>query len=68
MCLAGAVVRILSQDHHLNVAQFREAKGVKHIFLRRVDRDTRLTLASNSVKRIDKVRLLFLISQHIVPG
>ena len=68
MRLPGTVVGILSKDHDLDITQFGEAKRIKHIFLRRINRDPGLTLSGDGMQRIDKVGLLFLFSQHIVPG
>ncbi|VEA69600.1 Uncharacterised protein [Serratia rubidaea] len=68
MRLIRTVVGVLTEDHYLNVGQFGEAKGVKHVFLRRIDGFAGLTLIGNKGERVDKIGLLFLLANNVMPG
>lgn len=68
MRLPGAVIGILAKNDHFHIAQFGVAKGVEHVFLRRVNRLSGLTLSGNGAERIDKIRLLLFFCQHVMPG
>ena len=68
MRLARTVIGILAKNDHFHIAQFGVAKGVEHIFLRWVNRLSRLTLSRNGVERIDKIGLLLFFCQHVMPG
>jgi hypothetical protein len=54
-----AVIGILTEDHHFDIAQFSKTKRIEDIFLRRIDGDTGLPLCRDRAEGIDKVRLLF---------
>ena len=68
MRLTRAVIGILAQNDHFHIAQFGVAKGVEHIFLRRVNRLSGLALSRNGAERIDKIGLLLFFCQHVMPG
>ncbi|MNP36057.1 hypothetical protein D3C76_1294180 [compost metagenome] len=68
MRLSRTVIRVLAQNHHFHIIEFGIAKGVKHIFLRGIDRLTGLPFCGDSAERIHKIGLLFLFCQHVMPG
>ncbi|SAE23455.1 Uncharacterised protein [Enterobacter cloacae] len=68
MSLPGTMVRILPQYNHLHVAQFGVAKGVKYIFLRWINCLAGLPFSRNGTEGINKIGLLLLFCQHVMPG
>ncbi|GAB7203766.1 hypothetical protein OS21_02550 [Dickeya oryzae] len=68
MRLIRAVVRILPQNHDFDVVKLSKAEGVKDIFLWRIDNLACRTFLMDKRQGVNKVRLFFLLGQHIVPG
>ncbi|VTM91543.1 Uncharacterised protein [Raoultella ornithinolytica] len=68
MSLSGPVIRILPKNNHFDIAKFGITKGIEDIFLRRINRHTRLALFGDSFEGIHKIGLLLLFRQHVVPG
>ncbi|MNW01203.1 hypothetical protein D3C71_1968050 [compost metagenome] len=68
MGLVRAVIGILPQDHHFDVRQLGKAESVKHVFLRWINGLTSLAFISYKGECIQKVRLLFLFADDVVPG
>jgi len=62
-----SVIGILTQNHHLDIAQFCQFKRVKHIFLWRINGHARGPLLRNRLQRLFEIGFLFLICQHVVP-
>ncbi len=66
--LIGPVIRILAEDDDLDVRQLGIAESVEHVLLRWINGLTGLTFSGNKGERFNKIGLLFLFADHVMPG
>lgn len=68
MGLIGIMIRILTQNDHLHMAERRHIKCLKYLRTRRVDHLARLLLRFQKMNDARKIILLKFILQYLLPA